>query len=96
MNLAIAAHDWLIRREKRPKRTDDGRWRWVLPDPPTADGMSELPKAVFDMLPGDDPRFPWLYATAARAMEAAELAVFAAMVRGWRPVHSEVPPDARP
>ena len=72
-----AAEQWLVRNKKMPKLTEDGNWwRWVLPDPSTADGPADLPKEVFDRLPGGDaPNFPWLYETLGGAMAAAAVAV---------------------
>lgn len=64
------------RREKHPVRIEDGaRWRWVSPDPPTSDGPHELPKAIFDRLPGGPSRFRWPYRTYDEARFAAVLAV---------------------
>jgi len=79
------AHDWLVRREKHPIRDEGGFWRWVLPDPATSDAMEELPKVVFDRLPGWDNVSPWRYRTRDRAMMAAVWAAEGAMQAGFRP-----------
>jgi hypothetical protein len=81
----MVAYDWLARKEKHPVRTESGRWRWISPDPPTADGMADLPEPVFRHLRGDSLRFPWLYRSRARALADAAAAVGAAMADGWRP-----------
>lgn len=77
--------DWLIRREKHPERIDDGRWRWILPDPPTSDEMADLPAPVFHQLIGDDRRFPWIFNSRERAMFGAIMAGTMAYIEGWRP-----------
>jgi hypothetical protein len=85
MSKFTEAHDGLARSEKHPIRIEGGWWRWVLPDPATSDAMEELPKEVFDRLPGFDAAHPWLYRSHDRAMLAATWAVEAALYAGWRP-----------
>jgi hypothetical protein len=77
---------WYIRSGKSPKRLDDGRWRWILPDPPTAEGKHDLPKPVFDRLAGGDDRLPWIYPDASSAVAAAcDAAVDAIAAGEWEP-----------
>lgn len=88
----LQAADWLARREKHPERTEEGHWRWVLPDSWSQDSMADLPGPIFTELAvvnercnlGADRRFPWLYVTRQEAIEAAARAVILAVNVGYR------------
>lgn len=78
-----AARDYLRRDRKAPCTTDDGRWRWVLPDvaPSVARRREELPAAIFGRLRSDQER-PWLFRSIPDAMRAAHQATAEAIAAG--------------
>jgi hypothetical protein len=78
------AEAWLIRREKRSRRSESA-WRWDLSYDTDEDGMSCLPGAVYRRLSGPYRNTPGLFPSRQMAWDHAIRAVRLAAEAGWVP-----------